>query len=57
MKKLLRFLKDNSGTTAIEYALIASLIAVAIVFAVTSLGNEVANFYNNILTALQAASS
>jgi pilus assembly protein Flp/PilA len=33
-----RFLKDESGATAIEYGLIAALIAVAIIGAVTTLG-------------------
>ena len=33
-----RFLKDESGATAIEYGLIAALIAVTIIAAVTSLG-------------------
>ncbi len=36
MKKLLRFLKDEDGVTAIEYGLIAALIAVGIIAAVTA---------------------
>jgi Flp pilus assembly protein TadG len=36
MKKLLRFLKDEEGVTAIEYGLIAALIAVGIITAVTA---------------------
>jgi pilus assembly protein Flp/PilA len=35
-----RFLKDESGATAIEYGLIAALIAVAIIGGVTALGSE-----------------
>ncbi|MBY9066538.1 Flp family type IVb pilin [Hyphomonas sp. WL0036] len=35
-----RFLKDESGATAIEYGLIAALIAVAIIGGVTALGNN-----------------
>lgn len=57
MKKLLEFLKDNCGTTVIEYTLISFLIAVTIVFAVTAVSDEVLNLYNIILKALQAASS
>ncbi len=36
MKKLLRFLKDEEGVTAIEYGLISALIAVGIIAAVTA---------------------
>ena len=35
-----RFLKDESGATAIEYGLIAALISVTIITAVTSLGTK-----------------
>ncbi len=38
MKKLLRFLKEEDGVTAIEYGLIAALIAVGIAAAVTAIG-------------------
>jgi pilus assembly protein Flp/PilA len=37
---LKRFLVDESGTTAIEYALMVSLIAVAIIGSVSSIGNS-----------------
>ncbi|MDZ4762448.1 MAG: Flp family type IVb pilin [Alphaproteobacteria bacterium] len=40
MKNVLRFLKDKSGATAIEYGLIAALIAVAVIGGVTSLGTN-----------------
>ena len=40
-KLILCFLRDDSGATAIEYALIASGIAMAIVAAVTALGTQV----------------
>ncbi|WP_066730419.1 Flp family type IVb pilin [Caulobacter sp. CCH9-E1] len=39
-KFVTRFLKDESGATAIEYGLIVALIAVVIVTAVTSLGTK-----------------
>lgn len=38
LDKILDFLKDDKGATAAEYALLASLIAVAIILAVTALG-------------------
>ena len=41
MDKIILFLKDKEGTTAIEYALIASLIFLAIVSAVSLLGTNV----------------
>lgn len=42
MKKLLyRFLNDESGATAIEYGLIASLISVALIGGATVLGNAI----------------
>ncbi|NEX94687.1 Flp family type IVb pilin [Caulobacter sp. 17J65-9] len=40
-KFVTRFIKDESGATAIEYGLIAALIAVAIIGAVTALGKQV----------------
>ncbi len=36
-----RFIKDESGATAIEYGLIASLVAVAIITGATALGNNI----------------
>jgi len=44
MKKLLRFIKDEEGVTSIEYGLIAALIAIVIVVAVTLVGKH-QNFY------------
>ncbi len=40
-KFVTRFLKDESGATAIEYGLILALIAVVIVTAVTTLGKQI----------------
>lgn len=49
MKALVsRFLKDESGATAIEYGLIASLIAVAIITAATTLGGNISATFNKI---------
>lgn len=53
MKNLLaRFVKDESGATAIEYALIAAGIAVAIITAVNSVGTAITGKFNEIKTAL-----
>jgi pilus assembly protein Flp/PilA len=48
-----RFLKDESGATAIEYGLIASLIAIAIIAALGSLGTELSSTLNNVATSLK----
>ena len=46
-----RFMKDESGATAIEYGLIVALIAVVIISAVTTLGTNL----NNSLSAAGSA--
>ena len=48
MQKLARFFKDESGATAIEYGLIAALIAVAIIGAVTTLGSNTASTFTSV---------
>ena len=49
MQKLARLFKKNeSGATAIEYGLIAALIAVAIIGAVTTLGTNTASTFNSV---------
>jgi pilus assembly protein Flp/PilA len=52
-----RFVKDESGATAIEYGLIAALIAVAIIVAVRSVGNESRNTFNLVSNALRGGNS
>jgi pilus assembly protein Flp/PilA len=49
---LLRFATDETGVTAIEYALIASLIGVAIITAVTAVGTSLSTKFTAISTAL-----
>jgi len=49
---LLRFVKDDAGVTAIEYGLIAGLIAVVIITAVTTIGTNLTTKFNAIGTAL-----
>ena len=43
-----RFLADNSGATAIEYGLIASLISVAIIAAAKSLGSNISGTFTKV---------
>ena len=53
MSALLKKLgKDRKGATAIEYGLIAALIAVAIVGAATSVGTQLTTTFNSVVTAL-----
>ena len=52
-KLVLRFLKDNSGVTALEYGLIAGLIAVVIIGAVTTLGTTVSGTFTKVSNAMQ----
>jgi pilus assembly protein Flp/PilA len=48
------FTRDESGATAIEYALIASGISVAIISIVNTLGATTNTLYQSVLTALSA---
>ena len=48
-----RFLKDESGATAIEYGLIVAMIAVVIIGAVTTLGGSLKTVFSNANTKLQ----
>jgi pilus assembly protein Flp/PilA len=48
-----RFLRDERGATAIEYAMIASGVAVAIAASVMSLGTTVKGMFTNVSTALK----
>jgi pilus assembly protein Flp/PilA len=49
---LKRFLKNEDGATAIEYGLIAALIGVAIIVAVTSVGTNLTGTFNKISAKL-----
>ncbi len=53
-KFVTRFMKDESGATAIEYGLIAALIAVVLVTALTALGTKLTGTFNKVSTALPA---
>ena len=48
MKSIRRFFRTESGATAIEYALIASLIAVFIITAVQTVGTKVSTVFGEI---------
>ena len=48
------FMNDESGATAIEYGLIAALIAVGIITAATTLGTKIGNTFNAAANTLNA---
>lgn len=52
MTSLKRFISDESGATAIEYGLIAALIAVVIIGTVTALGTRIDGAFTTIRDAL-----
>jgi pilus assembly protein Flp/PilA len=49
---VLRFLRDESGATAIEYGLIAAGISVAIIATVNTLGGQLKNTFSNVSSQL-----
>ena len=53
MNTVSRFLRDNSGATAIEYGLIAAGISIAIIVAVNQLGSTLNTNFSNINTQLK----
>ncbi len=52
---IMNLIRNEEGATALEYGLLAALIAAAIVTAVTSLGTAVTNTFNSIATDMTAA--
>ena len=48
MAKFLNLIKNDEGATAIEYGLIAALIAVAAIAAMGNIGNSLGNTFNNV---------
>jgi pilus assembly protein Flp/PilA len=50
---VLRFFKDNSGATAIEYGLIAAGISIAIIAVVNTLGSQLNDKFTSISTQLK----
>jgi pilus assembly protein Flp/PilA len=52
MQKIRKFIRNSKGATAIEYGLIAALIAVAAIAAMQGLGNQLKNTFGNINTKM-----
>ncbi|OVZ55899.1 Flp family type IVb pilin [Pigmentiphaga sp. NML080357] len=55
MNKVMKFLKEEDGATAIEYGLIAGLIAVGIILALTNLGTDLSELFGRIGAKLDGA--
>jgi pilus assembly protein Flp/PilA len=52
MTTLVNLFRDESGVTAIEYGLIAALVAVVIISAITTLGTNLKTTFNSVATNL-----
>ena len=52
LKMIQNFIRDEEGVTAIEYGLIAALIAVAIIAAVSLVGTSLTNLFTDVSTEL-----
>lgn len=57
MKFINKLLRDEQGATAIEYGLIAALIAVAAITAMQSLGNELSTTFSTVSTKLSESNT
>ena len=57
MNTLFKFFKDESGATAIEYGLIAALIAVGIIGVLGLVGDELNTTFGNVQTSLAGANA
>jgi pilus assembly protein Flp/PilA len=55
MTKIRNFLKNSKGATAIEYGLIAALIAVAAIAAMQGLGNQLNKTFGNVTSNMKAS--
>ncbi len=53
MSLILNFIKNNKAATAIEYGLIAALIAVAAITAMRGLGNQLKTTFGNVTTSMK----
>jgi pilus assembly protein Flp/PilA len=57
MSYLRKILRKDDGVTAIEYGLIAALVAVVIVGSVTLLGTRLSNTFNSVSSSLQGGTT
>ncbi len=55
--KMIAFVRDEDGATAIEYGLIAALVSVAAIGALTAMGNSLSTLFNTVSSALSGAAN
>ena len=55
-RTIIRFAKDEDGATAIEYGLIAALVSVAAIGALTAMGGSLSNMFTTVSSALSTFS-
>ncbi len=55
LARMIRFIKDEDGATAIEYGLIAALVSVAAIGALTAMGGSLSTMFNTVSSALSSA--
>jgi pilus assembly protein Flp/PilA len=53
LKKTRPFVRDEHGATAIEYALMASLIAIAIITGLSGIGSKLSSYFSEVSSALK----
>lgn len=53
MKTFIRFLRNDSGATAIEYGLIAALVSVVIIAGLTAIGTSMSTAFSTVASSLQ----
>jgi pilus assembly protein Flp/PilA len=56
LNQIMRFVKEEDGATAVEYGLMVSLIALAIIVSVTAIGNGLNTVFNNVAGSLPGGS-
>lgn len=56
-KKMIGFLKDEDGATAIEYGLIAALVSVAAIGALSAMGDSLSGMFEMVSSELSSATS
>ena len=57
LKRLKHFCCDETGATAIEYGLIAALVSVAAIGALTAMGNSLQDMFNTVSSQLSTATN
>lgn len=57
MKNFFKMMKDTKGATAIEYGLIAALIAVAAISAMKGLGGQLSNTFNGVSNEMSSTAA